>query len=1075
MVRADPLVRSSLRNKCNFSTKKNTPVNGALFLAEAAAPDRRTTTKKVKRGLRSGCFSLEDVTFPMETTFKPTSKPKTGAYAIGRIAHLMNSKMELLAACNVVAKELYAEWVERAWDTNLWPKQEKAVVKHLRNIYGDMISLRASAKLVNEKSERAPKNFKERADSFNKSMAGALDIQTTDIGRIQSLKTLHNPKATERRVKEETRRLKEEDRLIGAVRHENDVKRREEEKRQQEAEGLDNVEECHGGDADYEEDGPSSTHNASASDVKFPDFDVRTGRNTVDESIARAFVICISNCRVSAEDLRKIFCTFANVVCGQKWVLGSTFEKTEESTEGGLSIPSEGGEASEEVFSIPSEGGILAEAPALNLKKRKICFGPPRVNKDLSKVFPSRRTMSRWLRSAAILNLKHLATAIIQKEDGVVITCGFDDGNKSGGFKTFDVKAVGFHIKKKNEERRTLSAGYHANASHTPEDAAKQLDMVFTSLAILAGGTLQEIKGIIDMFMTDRAENKTLDKLGIDEDRRVNCCAHIILGADAAMEKVLLAFERQVGVGKLLQINNVRFNNAGRTQSIFSRSQIALAKLLSPSHATQSVALYREFCIFVTRKGITNPFKGYAFNRFGRICKSAQLFLEFKDVTKDFFREQVDASANLLVECCTAYIDNEWIDECAEIHTTVAGIFTFPYMELLGIDEKAGAAKNPDRNWPGVKTFLLKTLATFKGLRQEHLDKRTGVGNLWAEVIEEVAKTIERQMLTVPFFREDGGGQDLTGVPLTNLSCESFMAELDNDLKVSGGTTTVGTISSKHIVKTNGYLESDEFLNSSSKEKLEKWKWGKNSPEAKAVEQLYAEHESLVQEVMLAVVETRKKKKTQKAKRMLKVFQKCQDHGGPLTDENIQLLRNLNQEQLLLEIAHLRNTTACQIKQKKLVKNDAGPDRYEIFEDEVLRSSIKEAICPTNDVSVSLEELLLPFLEAPESHEYSGRRVLKLFNDGEEYGGTLRESFGPLQKRMHHVEVRAHPFFIWHFQHSHSHYRAAPPSAYCLLFQYDDGTQEDVYDEELVVILVKNVKVSAPSVKRRRSCRKVSE
>lgn len=396
------------------------------------------------------------------------------------------------------------------------------------------------------------------------------------------------------------------------------------------SQGSDGGEEHHGGDADYEEEALSSTHNVAASDVEFPDFDVRTGRNIVDESIVRAFVMCVSNCRVSAEDLRKIFCTFANVVCGQKWALESTFENVEEPAEGGLGFPSGGGEASEEGLGIPSEGGVLAEAPAL--KKRKIFFGPgvPRVNNDLSKVFPGRRTMSRWLRSAAILNLKHLATAIIQKEDGVVITCGFDDGNKSGGFKTFDVKAVGFHIKKKNEERRTLSAGYHANASHTPEAAAKQLDMVFTSLAILTGATLQEIKDIIDMFMTDRAENKTLDKMGINEDRRTNCCAHIILGADAAVEKVLLAFERQVGVGKPLQLNNVRFNNAGRTQSIFSRSQIALAKLPSPSHATQSVALYKEFCIFVTRKGMPNPFKGYAFNRFGRICKSAQLFLNSK-------------------------------------------------------------------------------------------------------------------------------------------------------------------------------------------------------------------------------------------------------------------------------------------------------------------------------------------------------------------------------------------------------------------------------------------------------------
>ena len=86
MARADPLVKSSLRNKYNLSTKKNTPVNGALFPAEAAAPDLRTTTKKVKRGLRSGCFGLRDVTFPKETTFKPTPKPKTGACAIGRTA-----------------------------------------------------------------------------------------------------------------------------------------------------------------------------------------------------------------------------------------------------------------------------------------------------------------------------------------------------------------------------------------------------------------------------------------------------------------------------------------------------------------------------------------------------------------------------------------------------------------------------------------------------------------------------------------------------------------------------------------------------------------------------------------------------------------------------------------------------------------------------------------------------------------------------------------------------------------------------------------------------------------------------
>jgi hypothetical protein len=63
----------------------------------------------------------------------------------------------------------------------------------------------------------------------------------------------------------------------------------------------------------------------------------------------------------------------------------------------------------------------------------------------------------------------------------------------------------------------------------------------------------------------------------------------------------------------------------------------------------------------------------------------------------------------------------------------VAGIFVnFPISVHHGnncleiIDEKAGTAKNPGGNWPGVKTFLLETHAKFKGLRQERLDKRIG-------------------------------------------------------------------------------------------------------------------------------------------------------------------------------------------------------------------------------------------------------------------------------------------------------------------------------------------------------------
>ncbi len=172
--------------------------------------------------------------------------------------------------------------------------------------------------------------------------------------------------------------------------------------------------------------------------------------------------------------------------------------------------------------------------------------------------------------------------------------------------------------------------------------------------------------------MTDRAADTdpTLKLLGIEEKRRLKCCAHIIFGADAALEKILLAFEQKVGVGKLLQINNARFNNAGRSQSIFGRSQVAVAKSLSPSHAIQSISLYSQFCDYLERKCETkNPFKGYAFNRFGRVCKQAELFCEFKSHIEAFFAEEVDTSANLLVQFYIIFIMLQFVYSILKMHT----------------------------------------------------------------------------------------------------------------------------------------------------------------------------------------------------------------------------------------------------------------------------------------------------------------------------------------------------------------------------------------------------------------------
>ena len=78
------------------------------------------------------------------------------------------------------------------------------------------------------------------------------------------------------------------------------------------------------------------------------------------------------------------------------------------------------------------EGGSTDDDDSAVAPKRR-CRA--RMNGDLKKVFPSRRTFDRWLKKAAMLNLQCLATAIVHKKDGDVVACGFDDGhNQSSWF-----------------------------------------------------------------------------------------------------------------------------------------------------------------------------------------------------------------------------------------------------------------------------------------------------------------------------------------------------------------------------------------------------------------------------------------------------------------------------------------------------------------------------------------------------------------------------------------------------------------------------------------------------------------
>ena len=142
-------------------------------------------------------------------------------------------------------------------------------------------------------------------------------------------------------------------------------------------------------------------------------------------------------------------------------------------------------------------------------------------------------------------------------------------------------------------------------------------------LSVLGGCTVDDIKESIDFWMSDRAGDCStfLDSLDVEEAKVLKCSAHLILGVDHALEKVLKQFEQRIGVHKLLDL--------GAGDRVFSGSQsvhcfglMALSKLLSTSHGSSPVSLYNEFKQWQEdRGGNSSHFKGFVSNRFGRIAE----------------------------------------------------------------------------------------------------------------------------------------------------------------------------------------------------------------------------------------------------------------------------------------------------------------------------------------------------------------------------------------------------------------------------------------------------------------------
>lgn len=530
---------------------------------------------------------------------------------------------------------------------------------------------------------------------------------------------------------------------------------------------------------------------------------VRTGRRSFNESIIRCLVQCLSETTASPNEVCKLFENVGNMVFGQCWRVTSDVEERDEDN-------------SDDDDEDLTESENLQQHPK---KKTRV---------DMTFVLPSRRTIMRYLEDASYLNLEYVAQQLLNKDEKV-ITTGLDDTTKAAGHRFFDVKTDHITITDTSGQRSFLTTGYTENLSHSGQDGAQAYNFKLNCLALLANCSVDEIKGQIDFWMSDRGSdlNVMFDYLGVDSLKRLKCCAHIILGIDNAIDKVFKNTEQKIGVHNLLQVTagDKVFSSPG--SSIHTLGLIALAKLLSPSHASHSISLYNEYKMWMTNNEISHTdFKGFVSNRFGRIAELAKVYLQYRENIRAFFEAVVDVHSNRLVLAVMTFIENEWFTRCSEIYSSLGNLIIFPLIEFLGIDD-TGQSNPTDRSWSGVKLFFDHKLQVLKDLKEAKLEgEPTGMEKLEATVIDEVIETVERQLSEVSFVWTDKNVDvdALKQAPLTNLGCESEFAKFDNRIRVCGGSTSVSTLSRKNVVVTNGLLVDSRFEGKSLSEKKSSWK-----------------------------------------------------------------------------------------------------------------------------------------------------------------------------------------------------------------------------------------------------------
>ena len=284
-------------------------------------------------------------------------------------------------------------------------------------------------------------------------------------------------------------------------------------------------------------------------------------------------------------------------------------------------------------------------------------------------------------------------------------------------------------------------------------------------------------------------------------------------------------------------------------------------------------------------------------------------------------------------------------------------------MEALGIDEFK-EVKSKYRSWEGLKNFFEEKDAWMK---EQSVIKAGMEGKmlLLVQAFSRIRDGWRNQLNSMKFYREGESVSDKTlenmkkSNVLTNLGAESKFAELDNRLKVFGGTKSLETLSNKDKISSNKLFTSDSWKEKSDLERKAKWRWAHNSPQAKKVKEMGKEYMKKVQLIEKANVEQKVLRKKKINQRSLKLLHECKVHGGPLSssEDDMKLLQTLKTKELLLEVRYLRTTIGPNIKEKRRIKDSAGKYKFEKFSDDELRIQIKSVLRPEINLEQDKDKL----------------------------------------------------------------------------------------------------------------------